>query len=168
MKEWFCVVGGKQFGPISEETLKQWIADGRLGQADKVWTEGMDEWVAVTAVPELQGAISYAPPVATVVTVQPLEPAPGAVTSMVCGIVGVCTCCAGLILGIIALKQQKKAMDCIAEEPTRYGGRGYCTDGKVLGIIAIVTGSLSTLSFLGYILVVVIFAGAAISGGFAP
>ena len=161
MKEWFCVVGGKQFGPISEETLKQWITDGRLGQADKVWADGMDEWVAVTTVPELQGAISYAPPVATAVNMQPLESAPGAVASMVCGIVGVCTLCAGLVLGIIALKQQKKAMEYIANEPTRYGGQGYCTAGKVLGIIAICVGSFWILSYLAQFLIWGLFAGAA-------
>ncbi|MCD4823355.1 MAG: GYF domain-containing protein [Phycisphaerae bacterium] len=168
MKEWFCVVGGKQFGPISEEALKQWIAEGRLGRADKVWAEGMAEWVAVTAVPELQNAISYSPPAATAVSAQPLESAPGAVTSMVCGIVGVCLGCAGLILGIIALKQQKKAMEYIASEPTRYGGQGYCTAGRVLGIIAIVFGSIWALYLLGHLLFWGLLVSAVYSGGFAP
>jgi uncharacterized membrane protein len=53
MREWFCVVGGTRYGPISEEVLKQWIAEGRLKADDLVWTVGMAEWIRAAAVPGL-------------------------------------------------------------------------------------------------------------------
>ena len=38
------MVGGKRYGPISEEELRRWVAEGRVRPNDPVWTEGMAEW----------------------------------------------------------------------------------------------------------------------------
>ena len=43
----------KQYGPVSAEDLRQWIADGRLNAQTKVQIEGADEWKLLTEVPEL-------------------------------------------------------------------------------------------------------------------
>jgi uncharacterized membrane protein len=45
MKEWYCVVQGQRFGPIAEDVLRDWIAQGRLAGHDLVWTDGMPNWV---------------------------------------------------------------------------------------------------------------------------
>ncbi len=34
----------KQYGPVSAEDLRKWIADGRLNAQTKVQIEGTDEW----------------------------------------------------------------------------------------------------------------------------
>jgi len=44
MAQWYCHAGGKQYGPISDEVLGQWIAEGRVKPTDLVWSEGMDQW----------------------------------------------------------------------------------------------------------------------------
>jgi uncharacterized membrane protein len=56
MKEWHCIVGGKPYGPVSEDVLKGWIAEGRLKPDDLVWTAGMPDWVHAVTVPGLFGA----------------------------------------------------------------------------------------------------------------
>jgi hypothetical protein len=61
--------------------------------------------------------------------------APGAVKSLVLGIVGLFVC--GVILGPLAISQANKAKQAMASDP-RYGGEGLATAGTVLGIIAIV------------------------------
>ncbi len=55
MKQWHCHINGQKYGPVDEPTLKQWIAEGRLGKDDLVWSEGMAEWVKLSAVAELSG-----------------------------------------------------------------------------------------------------------------
>ncbi len=50
MKEWYCYVGGRRYGPISEDVLRQWAAEGRLRPTDQVWTEGMAEWAPARTV----------------------------------------------------------------------------------------------------------------------
>ncbi len=75
-------------------------------------------------------------------TVQPQQPAgslpnaPGAVASMVCGIIGIF--CVGLVLGIIALVMGIGAKKKIQQNPGMYGGNGMATAGVVLGIIDVV------------------------------
>lgn len=74
---------------------------------------------------------------------QPTQMAPGAVAALVCGIIGIVIYCTGLILGIIAITQAKKARDHIAMNPQLYGGGGMATAGMVLGIIATIIGGLA-------------------------
>jgi len=81
------------------------------------------------------------------------ETAPGAVASLVCGIIGVAIGCTGLILGIIAIVQQKKAKALILQYPSRYEGNGMCTAGLVLGIIGICGGAFWAI----YLVFVLIF-----------
>lgn len=78
----------------------------------------------------------------------PLENAPGAVASMVCGIIGVAVACVGAVMGIIALVLRKKALAAIRAQPGRYGGQGFCTAGLVLGIISIIVGSFWAIYFV--------------------
>ena len=62
----------------------------------------------------------------------PTQNAPGAVASMVLGLVGLFVC--GLILGIIAIVKSSEARKAIASNP-RYVGGGYATAGLVMGIV---------------------------------
>ena len=159
MADWHCTVSGTKYGPVSLEQLRQWIAEGRVTAADLVWTEGMASWQPAAGVPEL-GGVGPAPtatpgPVPGAAYPQPyygaaLPNAPGAVSSMVCGIVGVVIWCAGLVLGIIAIVQSRKAKEVIRTNPGRYGGEGMATAGLVLGIIALVVGVIGIIWFVGF------------------
>lgn len=71
--------------------------------------------------------------------------APGAVASLVCGIVGVVTGMLGIVLGPIAIWQASAARKAMAREPGRYDGDGLATAGRILGIVGLVIGALGIL-----------------------
>lgn len=154
MDQWYVLVNGQQVGPISLEELRQRIAGGTVNAESMVWTQGMAQWAKAGTVGALFGGAAtgiQAP------YIGPLPSAPGAVASLVCGIVGVVFGCVGLILGIIAIKQSKKAKALIASCPGTYGGGGVATAGLILGIIATVWGALG----MAYMLFVFFVVGAA-------
>lgn len=64
MSQWYCSVGGTRYGPVSQEQLLSWIAEGRIRPDDLVWHEGMADWSPASAVPGLlpPGAGPVAPP----------------------------------------------------------------------------------------------------------
>lgn len=99
----------KEYGPVSEEQMRQWIAQGRINSQTKVRSETGSDWQAIGTLPEFASAFPSAtaapPPL-------PSTPAPSktsglAISSLVCGVLGFCgiTAIAGLILGIIALRK---------------------------------------------------------------
>jgi len=65
----------------------------------------------------------------------PTQTAPGAVASLVFGILALFVC--GIIFGIVAIQKADAAKTAIASDPSLTGG-GIATTGKVLGIIALV------------------------------
>ncbi|MHC4493518.1 MAG: DUF4190 domain-containing protein, partial [Planctomycetota bacterium] len=72
--------------------------------------------------------------------------APGAVASLVCGILGFFIC--GLVLGIIAITKAQEAKRAIASDP-RYTGAGMATAGMVLGVIDLVGFVITMLITFG-------------------
>lgn len=56
---------GKEYGPVSVETLRQWVREGRANAQTQVRVEGATAWQPLGAVPELSelfAAISNVPP----------------------------------------------------------------------------------------------------------
>jgi len=108
----FFVMGAdnREYGPASVEELQKWVADGRADARTRVRREESADWLVLADVPELAVALSLTrqtptPPL-------PAKPTPArtsimAVAALVLGILGVVTCGAtallGLILGIIAM-----------------------------------------------------------------
>ena len=75
----------------------------------------------------------------------PQENAPGAVASLVCGIIGILFC--GYILGVVAIVKSRESGPYRGDP--RYKGFGMATAGMVLGIIAIIVHVLGALITLG-------------------
>ncbi|HWH68011.1 MAG TPA: DUF4339 domain-containing protein [Candidatus Sulfotelmatobacter sp.] len=46
---------GKEYGPVSAEVMRQWLAEGRLNTQTRVLLEGTTEWKALGEFPELTG-----------------------------------------------------------------------------------------------------------------
>jgi ABC-type phosphate transport system permease subunit len=72
----------------------------------------------------------------------PQPTAPGAVATLVYGILALFIC--GPLFGTIAIVKANKVKRFIAENP-QYGGEGYATAGLVLGIVALVLFALVVL-----------------------
>jgi len=65
---------GKEYGPITQEQLKQWIAEGRLNLQSKVLPDGTLEWKTVAEIPELAAVV----PAPSTPVAGGFSPAPGA------------------------------------------------------------------------------------------
>src|SRR4051812_34221074 len=96
----YTIVGHDQkpYGPVTEEQLRQWIADGRVNDRTQVQIEGTSEWKPLSAFPELIGSSKTAPP--------PLSPVPTAktsamaVVSLVLGVLGLFSCGLTALIGL--------------------------------------------------------------------
>jgi len=145
MTQWYCAAGGKRYGPIDESLLRQWIEQRRLGPTDMVWREGMGQWQAANATPELSTAFAptgqvgsqplAAPPVAGVSQAQPgLKPHRGG-TILALGILGLVIC---FICGIFAWVMGSgdlREMQAQRMDPT---GKSNTQAGKILGMVSVI------------------------------
>ena len=55
----YKIIGGdqKEYGPVSADELRRWIAEGRLGGQSLVRAEGGEEWRPLSTFPEFAGAL---------------------------------------------------------------------------------------------------------------
>ena len=52
----------KEYGPVTADQLRQWLAEGRVNPQTQVLPEGATEWTTLGALPEFVTASSAAPP----------------------------------------------------------------------------------------------------------
>lgn len=163
---------GKTYGPITAETLKHWIAEGRANAQTQVLPEGGDAWVSLGSLSEFAGTPSLAP------TSAPLSQ-PGATTPtadraaalrlavpagwalMVVGILGVLMCIGMLIFFSIVGFEGNPMMQMFgkqsASEAERLGQKVGFYGSLVVGIgwaafIAIAGNKLRRLESWGLVL----------------
>lgn len=77
--------------------------------------------------------------------------APGAVSSLVCGIIAVVLCwipVAGIILGVIAIIHSRKAKVAVQDSPDLYEGTGIAIGGLVCGIVGTAVSGVYNLIYL--------------------
>lgn len=135
----------KEYGPISADVLRQWIAERRADGRTLVQAEGTTVWRPLAEFPEFAAALAIGPrppvaggpaPVQTPMPAVPAKTSGMAVASLVCGILGCSgiTAIVGLILGIIA---QVK----ISKSNGQLSGSGFAIAGiclsAVMGLLAI-------------------------------
>ncbi len=133
----------KEYGPVSTETIRQWIAEGRVTAATPIQAEGSASWKPAAEFPEFKVAFPAValPPVAQGPMLAPGSglPTPArtsglAITSLVLGILGFCsagiTSLIGLILGIIALNKIGKSQGALTGKGLAIAG--ICVSGVLL------------------------------------
>ncbi len=155
---WYYAQAGRELGPVSFQDLKVMVWRGELRYNDYVWGEGTDDWIEAFSVPGLFSEQNIADAAAKAArypkSVENLPPAPMAIASLICGILGV-TLCPGIaslpavFCGHLARKQ-------IREQGNLAGGRGLSTAGILLGYAGIV---LTLVLFLAAILLMVLRLG---------
>lgn len=143
----YKIVGsdGKQYGPLSTEIVKQWIAERRVERQTPVFVDGATEWTFLGLLPEFAG--NFAPQ-----TPPPLAPTTPARTNgfatsgLVCGILSiVCCCCCGIPFSLLGIVFSLMALSQINRNPALYEGRGQAITGLVLSIISMAGGLFSFL-----------------------
>jgi hypothetical protein len=126
----YKIIGGdgNEYGPVSAEQMKAWIADGRASAQTKVQAEGQTEWKALSEYPEL--AVLLGPsqlpgtlpafPAATpyVATTDALQQVQGpAVGLIVTSILGMLAAVAGLLMNMFGLTMGAAGMQGTQEMP---------------------------------------------------
>jgi hypothetical protein len=88
---------GKEYGPISADQLRQWIAEGRVNATTQILPEGGTEWRPVSAFPEFMASVPVgAPPPTFSLESAPPGAAQGQVTGPAIGLIVVA------VLGFLA------------------------------------------------------------------
>jgi Domain of unknown function (DUF4190)/GYF domain 2 len=140
---------GKEYGPITIEVLRQWIAQGRANGQSKVLPEGATEWKTVAELPELAPLLT-APPL-TITAPGPISLAPVArnnsfaVAGLTLGILGLTLglcCCYGLPFSVPGIICSIVALNQIKNDPLVHQGRNLAIAGLILSILSILLGGL--------------------------
>lgn len=141
MEQWYYGEAGLQAGPVSEERLAELIASGRIGPATLLWKEGMPHWLPLAQV-SANGSLPMVPPNSGFNLMHPTTTSGLAITSLVCGIVGLVTCF--VLLGVPAVICGHMALHQIANSRQLVVGRGMALAGLICGYLCL----LITVSFL--------------------
>ena len=149
---------GREYGPVSADQLRQWIAENRANATTRVLAEGATEWKPLGSLPEFSPLFAGPTPQAVTPAVFPSATVSVAkvngfaVAGMVMGILSLpaCCCCYGLPFNLLGLAFSIIGLVQIKSEPQRYRGQGMAITGLVLCI----------LSFLLTILLIILGAGA--------
>jgi len=154
----FKIIGadGKEYGSITVEQLKKWIAENRVNRLTSVKSEGDADWKPLDSVPELAGAfipppISPAPAPATNSGLNVLIPYrnPRALVAYYLGVfavipfIGILPGIPGFVLGILGL---------------RYRRRNPAAGGAVHAWIGIVAGGLFGFGWLALTIAIIVTA----------
>ena len=143
-------IDGKEYGPVSVEMLRQWLAERRLTLESQVQAAGSTEWRPISAYPELTAPLSSAPSTPPLVASIPssggVRPSSGAATSgpaktsglalssLILGLCGLISCgmtaLVGLVLGIVAIVQIRKSQGTLKGEGLAI--TGICISGLFL------------------------------------
>lgn len=137
---------GREYGPVTGEQLRQWIAEGRVNAQTRVWVEGAANWrllvecvefAPLLAAAPAPGPISAPVPSAAFPRMNPL-----ATAGMVMGILALTLgcCCYGLPFNVLGLVFSIIALAQIKRDPLNQRGYGQAMAGLILSIFSLVLG----------------------------
>ncbi len=143
----YTVIGvdGLQYGPVSLETLKQWLGEGRLEAGSRVLVHSINQWKLLSELPAFRAP--------------PAPPAPPsarrangfATAGLVCGLVsltfGFC-CCNGFPLNVAGVVFSLIALADLRREPGRQSGVGLAMAGLITSGLSVLLAIVFCLIFL--------------------
>lgn len=160
----YRIIGGdgKEYGPKSEQDVRDWISQGRLNSQSQIRLEGSDDWMAIGQLAEFQADLNpgapppdspapgyqpgsapqYPPQQAAYYTHAHLQQRPNntmAVVGLVMGIASLVTscCCYGLPFNLLGIIFSCIALKQIGDNPHQ--------EGKPLAIAGLATSAVSML-----------------------
>jgi len=145
---------GKEYGPVTGEQLRQWIAQNRVDSRTPVFAEGANDWTFAGLLPEFATLFAGAvPPAIAPQTIAPPAQARKtngfATTGLICGILSLtlCWCCNGVPFNLLGLTFSIIALLQINENPQTHEGRGLAIAGIILSAVSILI-MLASMAFL--------------------
>lgn len=155
MAQWYAQVGGQRFGPVGEDDIRAWFAQGRVKPTDYVWSEGMANWAqagAVLGAAQGAGQTTTPPPIPATYPAAPAayyaKPHRGTLV-LVLGILSIVFC---FICGIVAWVMANGDLREMAAGTMDPAGEGNTKAGRICGIIGTIIGIGSVV--LGIILAI--------------
>lgn len=119
---------GKEYGPVSAGTVRDWVNQGRANGQTLVLAEGTAEWKPLSSYADFAALLTAATPATrgapSGTSAGPVKTSAMAIWSLVLAILG-CTAPIGLILGTVALSKIKRSEG-------RLGGRGLALAGVIV------------------------------------
>jgi GYF domain 2/Domain of unknown function (DUF4190) len=143
----YRIVGadGRQYGPVSADQIRRWIAEGRANAQTQALAEGAAEWKPLSAIPEFAGSFiaPHPPAIYPITGGQPRITNSFALWGMIFGILSfICClcCCLNIPLGALGLIFSLTGLMQINEHPHYYEGRIMAITGIVLSALALIIG----------------------------
>ena len=148
----FKIIGadGRQYGPVSADQLRQWVAEGRANAQSLVQADGSAQWKPLGEFLEFgQSSAPVSPPTTSVPTPRVPGPVPApavypktngmAITGLVMGTIGVTIgwMCCGPLFSILGIVFSSVGLSQINRDPARQTGKGIAVCGLVLSILGI-------------------------------
>jgi len=147
----FKIIGGdgRQYGPVSTEEVRQWIAQGRANILTLAQAEGSTDWKRLGEFPEFSPPSAPVLPPITPTTPLPIAAVsvPGvapktnsmAIAGLAMGLIGVTIgwVCCGPLFSILGIVFSSIALSQINRDPVTQTGRGIAVCGLVLSILGL-------------------------------
>jgi hypothetical protein len=136
---------GREYGPVTAEQLREWIAEGRASAQTKALAEGAAQWKPLVEYLEFAPLLSRMAPSLAAPGPIYIAPTPRtnsmALMGMVMGILsitcGVC-CCYGMPFNVLGIIFSLVALAQIRNDPQSQQGRPLAIAGLVLSLLSIV------------------------------
>ncbi len=136
---------GREYGPVTADTLREWIVEGRANAQTRAMTEGTTQWKLLIEFLEFAPLLSRATPPLPPPGPISIQPTPRtnsmATASLVMGILSITCwvcCCYGLPFNVLGLVFSLVALSQIRNDPLSQQGRALAIAGLVLSLLSIV------------------------------
>lgn len=140
----FKILGsdGREYGPIPADSVRQWIAEGRVNGQSMIQAVDSKEWKPLALMPEF---FPLVPPLSATASLATVQINPLAIAGFACSIVsitvGLC-CCYGVPFNLAGIGLSIAGLVQIRNQPERFQGRGLALAGLLLGILSILLAAL--------------------------
>jgi hypothetical protein len=141
---------GREYGPITADQMRQWIAENRANAATRVLAEGSTEWKPLASLPEFSALFASTipqpgPPAVFPTATAPMQKANGfAIASFILGLISVFSlpfsvfcCCLSPVFTVLGLIFSLVGLSQIRRNPELYNGRGFAMAGLVLCVLCL-------------------------------
>ena len=144
---------GREYGPITADQLREWIAEGRAGAQTRVQAEGAAQWTPLTEYVEFAPLLARTPPPRFAPGPIYITPTPRtnsmALAAMVMGVLAItscvccCGCCYGFPFNVLGVIFALVALSQINNDPQSQQGRGLAIAGLVLCLLSLVMAAVA-------------------------
>jgi hypothetical protein len=134
---------GQEYGPVSADVIREWVAQGRANAQTCVLPEGGTEWKTLSQIPELAAFLYAAAPPPTPFSVPQYRRTntlaqAGLIMGVLSVTLGLC-CCYGLPFNLIGVVCSSIALYQIKTDPQQTGS-GVALTGLALSIASLLLG----------------------------